>query len=249
MEELAAEVLGIDESPPSPAVTLTVVVVLEFKKKIVSELKDIAALVNVAQGRAKRALFDRIATSGSGVERVNQNTFKYSRLAVEGETGDVGEVIKPPLCVELQGQFATSVHGINMTTGAPFGFYGPTNKENAMGAVRNNYLVRESIYRPDLDRKVFGPPYPPPRYDGHTSYAAKELIGDVRLAWPKDFFDLQLKPELFSFFRDATNLRAAADGAGSGLGTYYDFVPFDVAEIHCWRLVCKGLTPKPRLEY
>ena len=159
--------------------TLTVVVVLEFKNKIVSELKDIAVLVNIAQGGAKRALFDRIATSGSGVEQVDKNTFKYSRPAVEGETGDSGEVIKPPLCVELQGQFATSVHGINMTTGALFEFYGPTNKENATGAVHNNYLVGESIDHPDLDRKVFAPPYPPPLYDGHTSYAAKELIGDV----------------------------------------------------------------------
>ena len=43
------------------------------------ELKDIAVLVNIAQGGANRALFDRIATSGSGVERVDENTFKYSR--------------------------------------------------------------------------------------------------------------------------------------------------------------------------
>ena len=84
--------------------TPTIVVVVEFKKKNVWELKDIAALVNVAQGGTKRALFDRIATSGSGVERVDENTFKYSRPVVEGEMGDVGEVIKPPLWVELQGQ-------------------------------------------------------------------------------------------------------------------------------------------------
>ena len=102
VEELAAEELGADETPPPPAVTPTIVIVVEFKKKSMRELKDIAALVNVAQGGTKRALFDRIATSGSGVERVDENTFKYSRPAVEGEMGDVGEVIKPPLWVELQ---------------------------------------------------------------------------------------------------------------------------------------------------
>ncbi len=133
------------------------------------ELKDIASLVNVAQGGAKRALFDRIATLGSGVERVEENTFKYSRPAVEGEMGDVMEVIKPPLWVELQGQLVIPVDGIDMATGALFGFYGPTNQENATGGVRHNYLVGETINRCDLDRKVFGPPYPPPLYDGHTA--------------------------------------------------------------------------------
>ena len=172
-----------------------------------------------------------------GIFSKSFNTFKYSCPVVEGEAGDAGEVIKPPLWVELQGQPVTPVDGIDMATGASFGFYVPTNQENATGGVRHNFLVGGMIDRCDLDRKVFGPPYPPPRYDGHASFAAKELIGDVRLARPKDFFDLQLKPELFSFFGDATT-------AGSGLGTYYDFVPFDVAEIHCWRLVCKWLDSK-----
>ena len=60
VEELAAEELGADETPPPPAVTPTMVVVVEFKKKSMRELKDVAALVNVAQGGAKRALFDRV---------------------------------------------------------------------------------------------------------------------------------------------------------------------------------------------
>ncbi len=57
--------------------------------------------------------------------------------------------------------------------------------------------------------------------------------------------------ELFSFFPDRTNLRAAADGAGSGRGTYYDFVSFDVVEIYklVGILFANDLTPKPRLEY
>jgi hypothetical protein len=58
VEELAAEELGADETHPPPAVNPTIVVVVEFKMKSVWELKDIAALVNVAQGGAKHALFD-----------------------------------------------------------------------------------------------------------------------------------------------------------------------------------------------
>jgi hypothetical protein len=95
--------------------------------------------------QAKHALFDRIATLGSGVERVDENTFKYSRPAVEREMGDVGEVIRPPLWVELQGQLVTPVDGIDMATGASFGLYGPMNQENATGGVRHNYLIGETI--------------------------------------------------------------------------------------------------------
>ena len=43
MEEVAAKELGANETPPTPAVTPTIVVVVEFKKKSVWELKDIAA--------------------------------------------------------------------------------------------------------------------------------------------------------------------------------------------------------------
>jgi hypothetical protein len=80
---------------------------------------------------------------------------------------------------------------------------------------------------------------------------AKELISDFRLVRSKNFFNLQLKPELFQFCTGVTNFRAAADGAGSGMGAYYDFVLFNVVEVY--KLVgimfANGLTPKPRLKY
>ncbi len=47
------------------------------------ELKDIVAIVNIVQGGAKRALFNRIAMLGSGVVQVDENKFKYSHPAVE----------------------------------------------------------------------------------------------------------------------------------------------------------------------
>jgi hypothetical protein len=104
----------------------------------VRELKDIAALVNIVQGGAKHALFDRTATSGN-------------RPAVEGGMGEVGVAIKPPLWIELQGQLFTPVNGIDIATGASFGFYGPMNQENAIGWVRHDYLVGKTINCCDFD--------------------------------------------------------------------------------------------------
>ena len=60
-----------------------------------------------------------------------------------------------------------------------------------------------------------------------------------------------MSKKLFKFMTDATNLRAAADSAGSGRGEYKDFVPFDVDEMYkmVGVLFANGLAPKPRLEY
>jgi hypothetical protein len=153
--------------------------------------------------------------------------------------------------LHLKGKPVVPVDGIDMTTGATFGFYGPTNKENAMGAVRHDFLVGDTAIKSrDLEPKVFGPDPPPARDDGHALFAAKQLIGDVWLARPKDFFDLQLKPELLDFFTNVTNLWVASDGPGSGKGAFYDIVPFDVTEIYKLIdvLFVNGLTPKPWIE-
>ncbi len=45
------------------------------------------------------------------------------------------------------------VPGINLATGAQVGFYGPANKENAVGATRSNFLTKEKIVRPRFERK------------------------------------------------------------------------------------------------
>jgi hypothetical protein len=162
-----------------------------------------------------------------------------------------------PTWVDLQPQPIPQIDGADMETGATVGFFGPTNKENVAWAERHNFLFGEEIERP-----TFGPkrkkarvnetsPTPPVRNDGHPSDAAKCIIGDIRLSRPKDYFDLQLNKKLFKFMTDATNLRAAADGAGSGRGEYKDFVPFDVDELYkmVGVLFATGLAAKPRLEY
>ncbi len=40
-----------------------------------------------------------------------------------------------------------------MNTGAEKGFYGPTNKENAVGAKRTIFMMTEKIGRPEFEPK------------------------------------------------------------------------------------------------
>jgi hypothetical protein len=48
------------------------------------------------------------------------------------------------------------VPGVNMETEAQDGFYGPTNKENAVGGTRSNFLTKEEIVRPPFVNKGQG---------------------------------------------------------------------------------------------
>ena len=62
----------------------------------------------------------------------------------------------------IQGHTYT-VKGIDMYTGAEKGFYGPTNKENDLGAKRANFLTTEKT-----ERQTFEPKKPPKEWkDGH----------------------------------------------------------------------------------
>ncbi len=66
---------------------------------------------------------------------------------------------------------------------------------------------------------------------------------------PKDFFDSQLTPTYMAWLVKATNSRAVADGAG--VGTYADFVPFNLPKLDKFvgLLLANGLTPMPQFEY
>ncbi len=50
-----------------------------------------------------------------------------------------------------------------------------------------------------FDTTFLNPSPPPVHDDGHTSPAAKKLIGDICLASPKDFFGLQQSPRSLNF--------------------------------------------------
>jgi hypothetical protein len=86
------------------------------------------------QKGGKRKLFDKICEFGSGrIDKVDDDSFNYCQEIVKGE--------KIPTWILLTPEPVPVVPGIDMGMGAQSGFFGPTNKENAVGGVRQNILV------------------------------------------------------------------------------------------------------------
>ena len=122
-----------------------------------------------------------------------------------------------PTWILLTPEDVPAVRGIDMGTGAERGFFGPTNKENAAGAKRSNFLTSndEKIQRPKFGLKrekkrkaADDNPPPPPREDGHPSDYCRSLLPHISCARPKDYFDTQLTPEWLGWCTLAMNLRA-----------------------------------------
>ncbi len=107
-------------------------------------LKAIAIMVNVATNGKKQLLFIRICNS-SEVTKVSADEFEYHHASVVG--------VKVPTWVILTPEVVPSVNGINMGTGAQKEFFGPMNKENAVGDTRVNFLTSENVERPKFERK------------------------------------------------------------------------------------------------
>ena len=99
---------------------------------------------------SKRALFDRIQDCGNPlIHKVDDLTFSYKQPKVpEGNL---------PKWVVLAPQAIPPIAGMNMRTGVQEGHYGSTNKENAEGAEKMQYLVNEcdeeKIKRPTMASK------------------------------------------------------------------------------------------------
>jgi hypothetical protein len=192
------------------------------------------------QNGAKRKLFNRIHDSDH-VEKVYNDSFDYRRQIVKGE--------KVPTWIILNPEPAAAVPGVDMATGAQFGFYGPTNKENAVGGKRHNFATMEAdrIQRPKFEAKkkerAGGKNNTAPAKDnGGPSPAAKKCVPKLKL---------QITTEFVQWMTNATNRRAASDGAGAGTGDFKDWVPFDDEEIYRFIgvLFANGLAPIPRIDY
>ena len=110
----------------------------------VKMLKAIAVMVNVSTNGKKQLLFNRIRDS-SAVTKVSEDEFEYRHASVVGA--------KVPTWIILTPEAVPSVDGIDMGTGAQKGFFGPTNKENAVGGTRANFLTSEHVERPMFERK------------------------------------------------------------------------------------------------
>jgi len=134
--------------------------------------------------------------------------------------------------------------------GAEEGFFGLTNKENAVGAPKFQYCYREEdkIRRPEFASKAENLPVSD---KGHLSPAARKLLpNEVRNCCPKNFFDTQISPEFVKrCITNTTNAQAAGEGAGFGGTVYKDFEPFDLAEVYkmIGLLFVNGILPCPRI--
>ena len=77
--------------------------------------------------------------------KVSDDEFEYCHASVVG--------VKVPTWVILTPQIVPPVDGIDMGTGASIGFIGPTNKENAVGGKRSNFLTPEPVEQPKFEPK------------------------------------------------------------------------------------------------
>ena len=55
-----------------------------------------------------------------------------------------------PAWIILDGEEVPVVAGIDMNTGSEKGFFGPTNKENAIGGKRTNFSTAAPVERPQF---------------------------------------------------------------------------------------------------
>jgi hypothetical protein len=200
-----------------------------FQKTTAKDLGEIAKKLGVSSNGSERKLFDRIRVSDH-LEKVDNDSFDYHHQIVKGE--------KVPMWIILNPEPAAAVPGVDMTTGTQFGFYGPTNKENAVGGKRHNFGMMETdrIQRPKFEAKKKeradrkNKTATANNHDG-PSPEARKRIPKLNVARPKDFFNLQITPEFVQWMTNVTNRRATSGGAGAGTGEFKDWVPFDNAEI------------------
>ena len=139
------------EGQPDSAAKVAPIAVVEYearrvvlKTTTVKTLKAITAMFKLSAHGKKELLFNRIHDS-SGVTKVSDDKFEYLHSSVVG--------VKVPTWVILTPEDVPPVNGIDMSTGAAIGFFGPTNKENAVGGKRSNFLTIEPVERPKFEPK------------------------------------------------------------------------------------------------
>ena len=243
----------IDNLPPAEPEFEMVRATLD-RETSVAALKEIAKMFSLPVGAQKKELIFNPIRDSPHMTKISKTEFEY-RCPKMGAASAGGKKI--PTWILLTPKEVPSVDGVDMGTGAQSGFFGPTNKENAVGGKRSNFLTLsdEQILRPkfgpkrEKKRKAGEAKPPPAREDGHPSDYCHSLLPPISRARPKDYFNTQLTPTWFDWCTTATNLRAYLSGAGSG--EYRDFMPFDLAEVYkmIGVLFANGLTPKPQFDF
>ena len=266
MEEGNPDELNLDPAAVGEKPKAKEYEVVEYTmKNTVAELKAVAVSLRLSSSGNKGPIFQRIRECKNESISKLEDPVGFSYRSEKLPEGSV------PKWIILNPVAAEAITGMNMATGGQEGHFAPTNKENAIGATKYNYLHHESekIQRPVFARKPekkkkksngpetgidtdeSDPPPPPISEKGGPSKAAHEVIKDLQYARPKDFFDTQITPEFVSkVMVNCTNARAASEGAGAGGTTYQNWKPFDTNEMYkmIGLLFANGLSPKPTIE-
>ena len=115
-------------------------------KYTVSALKEICRHLKLSTSGKKSDLFDRLRDCERDlITKKSEQMFEYKRLR-EAE-GNV------PKWLILTGSVTANIEGMDMGTGAQHGHFGPTNKENAAGPPKMDYLTT-NIFVNEGDRVV-----------------------------------------------------------------------------------------------
>ena len=217
-------------------------VVVTLKTNTLTELKDMCKILKIGSSGSKKVVFERIRDCGNVlIEKVDNESFVYKKKK-EG----VNQLL--PRWVILNPEPVPPIVGIDMLRGAEAGFFGPTNRENAVGAPKYQYCVQEGekIVRPEFASKD---PSCPALDKGHLSKTARDLLPEkISHCRPKHFFDTQISPNFVkSCIVNTTNARAAAEGAGFGGTQYTDYTQFDSDEVYrmIGLLFVNGVCPRP----
>jgi len=219
----------------------------------IAALKEIAKMFNLSGcAQKKEVLYNRIRDSPH-VTKISETKFEYHRPKRGASAGGK----KIPTWILLTPKEVPSMDSIDMGTGTQSGFFGPTNKENAVGGMHSNFLtspderIQRPKFEPKREKKRMDPEAkpPPPRENGHPPDYCRSLLPPISRARPKDYFDTQLTATWIDWCVTATNLRVYSSRAGSG--EYQDFMLFDLTEMYkmIGVLFANGLTPKPQFDF
>jgi hypothetical protein len=124
-------------------------VVLRFAylSTTIKSFKAVGLELNLSGMRTKQVLFNHIRDSGHvDLEILGDNKFAQCRVVDPAGSKIEAWVILTP-------EVLLSVPGVNIWSGAQDGFYGPTNKGNAVGGTRSNFLNKDKIARPPFVKK------------------------------------------------------------------------------------------------
>jgi hypothetical protein len=134
-----------DDNGAPPQKTFEIVHV-QFKVFTTKKLAEIMDTLKLSARGTKRVLFDQIwDSSKEEVEKLGNNNFNYPLKVIAGE--------KKPTWLLLPPEAVPPVQGVDMALGAQVGYFGQTNKENAVRGIRSNFLLTKKIVRPAFKPK------------------------------------------------------------------------------------------------